>query len=311
MFPFGSAIESRRLGVRWRGWVRVLCAALFLSVQTPLATWYANAGSVAPLEYGASWRFGVGLALLTAYRLLRTRDSVHPGWGAFVDWRFWLAAVSFADIGLSAWAVSVADPLVYQAVLRLSPVLFGLLLSRQLRRGMPHGAGWFALILSAAGSGLALAGGWQSELMGHPSLAAGLGLANEALMACNGFGYGWGGDLAGARAGVRERAACFCLGAGWGSLVAGVMAFLGAGRMSLPAVVWGLAVGGGQAVCYRLALAGAGDLSLLALMPLGTALGMLWLPLGGLSGAPVGWALCGVTVSLSAVAWSVWLSAGR
>ena len=89
------------------------------------------------------------------------------------------------------------------------------------------------------------------------------------------------------------------------------MAFLGAGVMSLPVVVWGLAVGGGQAVCYRVALAGVADLSLLALMPLGTALGMLWLTLWGLSGAPVGWALCGVAVSLSAVAWSVWLSAGR
>ena len=209
MFPFGSAIEPRRLGVRWRGWGWALGAALLLSVQTPLAAWYVNAGWVAPLEYVASWRLGVGLALLTAYQLLRPRELAHPRWQPFADWRFWLAAVSFADVGLSVWAVSVADPLVYQAVLRLSPVLFGLLLSQQLRRGMPHRAGWFALMLSAAGSGLALAGGWHSGLMGHPFLAAGLGLANAVLMACNGFGYGWGRDLAGAGTGVRERAACF------------------------------------------------------------------------------------------------------
>ena len=80
----------------------MLGAALLMSVQTPLAAWYVNAGSVAPLEYVASWRLGVGLALLTAYRLLRSRDSVHPGWRAFVDWRFWQAAGSFADVGLSA-----------------------------------------------------------------------------------------------------------------------------------------------------------------------------------------------------------------
>ena len=200
----------------------------------------------------------------------------------------------------------------YQAALRLSPVLFGLLLSRQLRRGMPHGAGWFALMLSAAGSGLALVGGWQSELIGgQPWMAAGLGLANAVLMACGGFGFGWGRDLAGAEAGTRERGACFCLGAGWGSLAAGLMGLLGAGGLSFLVLVWGLAAGGGQAVCYRVALAGAGDLSLLTLMPLGTALGMLWLSLWGMSGAPLGWAFCGVGVSVSAVVWSFRLTAGR
>ena len=142
MISFGSAVEPRRLGVRWRGWGWALAGALLLSAQTPLAAWYVNAGSVVPLEYGASWRLGVGLAVLTAYRLLRPWDSVHPGWRAFVYWRFWLSAVSFVDVGLSAWAVSIADPLVYQAVLRLSPVLFALLLMRQLRRGMAHRAGW-------------------------------------------------------------------------------------------------------------------------------------------------------------------------
>ena len=166
-------------------------------------------------------------------------------------------------------------------------------------------------MLSTAGSGLALAGGCQSELMGRPWLGAGLRLAKAALMACNGFGFGWARDLAGADSGIRERAATFCLGAGWCSLAARVVGLLAAGGLSLPVVVWGLAVGGGQAVCYRVALAGAGDLSLLALMPLGTALWMLWLRLGGLSGAPLGWALCGVAVSLSAVVWSVWLSDGR
>ena len=38
----------------------------------------------------ASWRLGVGLALSTAYRLLRPRDAVHPGWRAF----FGLAALA-------------------------------------------------------------------------------------------------------------------------------------------------------------------------------------------------------------------------
>ena len=228
------------------------------------------------------------MALLTAYRLLHPRELAYLGWRAFVDWRFWLVAVSYLDVGLLAWAVSVADPLMYQAVLRLSPVMFGLLLSRQLRRGVPHGAGWFALMLSAAGSGLALAGGWQSELMGQPWLAAGLGLANAALMACNGIGFGWSRDLAGADSGMRERAACFCLGAGWGSLAAGTVGLLVAGGLSLPVVVWGLAVGGGQAVCYRVVLACAGDLSLLALMLLGTALRMPWLPLGGTERRTVG-----------------------
>ena len=60
MSPFGNAIELQRLGVRWRGWGWALGAALLLSVQTPLAAWYVNAGSVVPLEYGASWRLGVG-----------------------------------------------------------------------------------------------------------------------------------------------------------------------------------------------------------------------------------------------------------
>ena len=189
---------------------------------------------------------GVGLALLTAYRLLRPRDAVHPGWRAFWDWRLWLAAVSYLDVGLSAWAVSVADPLVYQAVLRLSPVLFALLLSRQLRRGMPHGAGWFALMLSATGSGVALAGGWQSEVIGQPWLGAGLGLANAALMACNGFSFGWGRDLAGADAGARERSACFCLGSSWGSLAAGLLGLLGAGGLSFQVLVWGLVAGGAR-----------------------------------------------------------------
>ena len=284
---------------------------LLLSAQTPLAAWYVNAGSVAPLEYGASWRLGVGLALLTAYRLLRSRGMAHPGWRAFVDWRFWLAAGSFADVGLSAWAVSVADPLVYQAALRLSPVLFGLLLSRQLRWGMAHKAGWAALALSAAGSGLSVAGGWQSELMGQPWVGAGLGLANAALMACGGFGFGWARDLVGSDAGVRERAAGFCLGAGWGSLAAGLVGLLAAGGLAFLVLVWGIAAGGGQAVCYRVALAGAGDLSLLALMPLGTALGMLWLSLWGRSGAPFGWAFSGVVVSVGAVVWQGWICCRR
>ena len=72
----------------------------------------------------ASWRLGV--ALLTALGLLRPRDLPHPGWSSFADWQFWLAAGSFMNVGLSARAV--ADPLVYQASLRLSPVLFRLLL---------------------------------------------------------------------------------------------------------------------------------------------------------------------------------------
>ena len=78
----------------------------------------------------ASWRLGV--ALLTAFGLLRPRDLPHPGWRSFADWQFWLAAGSFMNVGLSARAVAVAvavaDPLVYQASLRLSPVLFRLLL---------------------------------------------------------------------------------------------------------------------------------------------------------------------------------------
>ena len=50
---------------------------------------------------------------------------------------------------------------------------------------MSHRAGWLALILSATGSGLALAGGWQSGVMGQPWL----GLVNAVLMACSGFGW--------------------------------------------------------------------------------------------------------------------------
>ena len=197
---------------------------------------------------------------MTAYRLLRPWNFVHPGWRAFVDWRFWLAGGSFVDIGLSAWAVSVADPMMYQAALQLSPVL----LSLQLRRSMPHKAGWVVPALSVTGSGLTLAGGWQSELMGQPWLRAGVGLANVGLMSCSGFGFGWSRDLVGADAEVRERAACFCLGAGWGSLAAGLVGLLGAGGLSFLVLVWGLTAGGGQAVCYRVALAGAADLSVLA-----------------------------------------------
>ena len=307
MFPTGDTIRFRRFGACWRGWGWALGAALLLSLHTPLTAWCLDAWSVTPVEYAGSWRLGVAMALLTAYRLLRPRGLAHPGWRAFADWRFGLAGVSLLDVGLSAWAVSVADPLVYQAALRLSPLLFALLIRRELGRDMPHRAGWLAMGLSVAGSGLALSGGWQSELTGQPWLGAGLGLANAVVMACNGFGFGWGRDLAGAGAGVQERASYFCLGAGWGSLVAAAVAFLSAGRMSLPVVIAGLAVGGGQAIFYRVALAGASDLSLLALMPLGTALGMLWLALWGLSGAPFGWALCGVAVSVFAAAWSGWL----
>lgn len=311
MLPFGNTLRLRPLEAGGRGWGWAVGAALLVSLQTPLAAWYVNDGVAGPVGYAASWRLGVGLSLLMAFLLLRPRGLPHPGWRPFADWRFWLAAGSFLDVGLSAWAVSAADPLVYQGALRLSPVLFALLMSRQLARGMPHRAGWLALMLSVTGSGLALAGGWQSALSGQPWLGAGLGLANAGLMACGGFGFGWGRDLAGSGAGVRAYAACFCLGAGWGSLFAGLLALLAAGELSVPVALWGLAAGGLQGVCHRLALAGAADLSLLSLMPLGTAVGMLWLSLLGLSGAPAGWAFGGVAVSLAAVVWSVRLSSGR
>ena len=147
------------LGVGGLVWGCVVGAALLVSLQTPLAAWYVTVGEAGPAGYAASWRLGVGLALLAAFGLLRPLDLPHPGWRAFVDWRFRLAAGSFLDVGLSAWAVAAADPLVYQAALRLSPLLFALLLGRQ-RRGMPHQTGWVALALSATGSGLALADGW-------------------------------------------------------------------------------------------------------------------------------------------------------
>ena len=308
MLSFGNRFRHRLLGDCWRGWGWAAAAALLASLQTPLAAWYVGGNAVGPVGYVASWRLGVGVALLTAYWMLRSKGVRHPGWRASSDWRFWLAAGSFLDVGLSALAVSVADPLVYQAALRLSPVLFALLAGWRLRRRMPDGCGWAALVLSAVGSGIALAGGWQSGRSVQPWLAVGLGLANAGLMACGGIGFGWGRDLVGAGAGVRERAACFCLGAGWGSLAAALLAFAAAGELSAPVALFGFVAGGGQAVCHRLSLAGAADLSVLSLMPLGTSAGMLWLSVSELSDAPAGWAFCGVAVSVAAAVWSAWLT---